>query len=131
MTARPRKGRPGSAPADGSPAESDAQIIPLHADESGGRTRWRLGDQAAPRDPGDAAAEQPPRPGRPAASESADEQAALEQMGLEQAAGADQADPDPAWWLNLRAQPDAEVEIAGQRRPVHARTASAEEAARR
>ena len=40
------------------------------------------------------------------------------------------ADVDPAWWLNLRDQPDAEVEIAGRRRPVLARTATADEAAR-
>jgi deazaflavin-dependent oxidoreductase (nitroreductase family) len=40
------------------------------------------------------------------------------------------ADRDPAWWLNLRDQPDAEVELAGQRRPVRARAASAEEAQR-
>ena len=40
------------------------------------------------------------------------------------------ADHDPAWWLNLRAQPDAEVELAGERRPVRARAATEEEAAR-
>jgi deazaflavin-dependent oxidoreductase (nitroreductase family) len=40
------------------------------------------------------------------------------------------ADADPAWWLNLRAQPDAEVELAGQRRPVRARAATDDEAAR-
>jgi deazaflavin-dependent oxidoreductase (nitroreductase family) len=40
------------------------------------------------------------------------------------------ADTDPAWWLNLRDQPAAEVEIAGRRRPVRARVASAAEAAR-
>jgi len=39
------------------------------------------------------------------------------------------ADADPAWWLNLRAQPDAEVELAGQRRPVRARAATTDEAA--
>jgi deazaflavin-dependent oxidoreductase (nitroreductase family) len=38
-------------------------------------------------------------------------------------------DADPAWWLNLRDQPDAEVEIAGRRRPVRARQATGEEAA--
>lgn len=37
------------------------------------------------------------------------------------------ADTDPAWWLNLRAQPDAEVEVAGERRPVRARPATTEE----
>ena len=31
------------------------------------------------------------------------------------------ADTDPAWWLNLRARPEAHVEIAGERRPVRAR----------
>jgi deazaflavin-dependent oxidoreductase (nitroreductase family) len=34
----------------------------------------------------------------------------------------------PAWWLNLEAQPDAVVRLAGQRpRPVHARPAIGEE----
>ena len=37
---------------------------------------------------------------------------------------------DPAWWLNLRDQPNAQVEIAGERRPVRARQATSEEAAR-
>jgi deazaflavin-dependent oxidoreductase (nitroreductase family) len=40
------------------------------------------------------------------------------------------AESDPAWWLNLRDQPDAEVEIGGRRRTVRARPATAEEAAR-
>jgi F420H(2)-dependent quinone reductase len=40
------------------------------------------------------------------------------------------ADRDPAWWLNLRDQPDAEVELAGRRRPVRARAATPEEAER-
>ena len=40
------------------------------------------------------------------------------------------ADRDPAWWLNLLDQPDAEVEIAGVRRPVRARAATAEEEVR-
>ena len=40
------------------------------------------------------------------------------------------ADSDPAWWLNLRDHPDAEVEMAGRRRPVRARPATTEEAAR-
>lgn len=39
------------------------------------------------------------------------------------------SDQDPAWWLNLRERPDAHVEIRGRRRPVHARTATAAEAA--
>lgn len=34
----------------------------------------------------------------------------------------------PAWWLNLEANPDAVVRLAGQpERPVHARSASGEE----
>jgi len=37
------------------------------------------------------------------------------------------ADTDPAWWLNLRDRPEAEVEIAGDRHPVRARPATAEE----
>jgi deazaflavin-dependent oxidoreductase (nitroreductase family) len=40
------------------------------------------------------------------------------------------SDSDPAWWLNLRDGPDAETEIGGRRRPVRARPATAEEAAR-
>ena len=40
------------------------------------------------------------------------------------------ADSDPAWWLNLRDQPDAEVELAGRRRQVRARVAIADEEAR-
>lgn len=36
----------------------------------------------------------------------------------------------PAWALNLRAQPAAEVEIGGERRSVHAREATAEEVER-
>jgi deazaflavin-dependent oxidoreductase (nitroreductase family) len=39
------------------------------------------------------------------------------------------SDQDPAWWLNLRDGPDAHVEIGGRRRPVRARTATADEAA--
>ena len=89
MTARPRKGRPGSAPPDGNPAKSEAQIIPLHADESGGRTRWRPGDQPAPREPGGAGPEQPPGTGRAPTGRPAEELPAPEQV-------ADQ-DRDPAW----------------------------------
>ncbi len=40
------------------------------------------------------------------------------------------ADTDPAWLLNLQDQPEAEVEIAGQRRNVRARAATDAEAAR-
>ena len=39
-------------------------------------------------------------------------------------------DVDPAWWLNLRAHPDAEVEVGRERRAVHARLATPEEAHR-
>jgi 1-acyl-sn-glycerol-3-phosphate acyltransferase len=91
VTARPRKGRPGSAPADGNPAEPEAQIIPLHADESGGRTRWRLGDQPAPGEPGGAAPEQPPGTGGAPTGPPAQELPAPEQ---EPAADEDR---DPAW----------------------------------
>ena len=37
------------------------------------------------------------------------------------------ADPEPAWWLNLQAQPDATVDLPGGSRPVHARAASEDE----
>ena len=37
---------------------------------------------------------------------------------------------DPKWWLNLRANPDATVELKGETRAVHARTANADEADR-
>jgi F420H(2)-dependent quinone reductase len=37
---------------------------------------------------------------------------------------------DPAWFRNLRAHPEAEVEIAGRRRRVLARVATNEEASR-
>ena len=34
---------------------------------------------------------------------------------------------DPAWWLNLQANPDAEVQIGAERTAVRARQASVEE----
>jgi F420H(2)-dependent quinone reductase len=37
------------------------------------------------------------------------------------------ADPEPAWWLNLQAQPNVTVELKGATRAVHARAAGAEE----
>ncbi len=37
---------------------------------------------------------------------------------------------DPAWWLNLQGTPDAQVETGGPPRPVRARAATSEEAAR-
>jgi deazaflavin-dependent oxidoreductase (nitroreductase family) len=37
---------------------------------------------------------------------------------------------DPAWAMNLRAQPAAEVEVGGERSPVRGREASADEVAR-
>ena len=40
------------------------------------------------------------------------------------------ADSDPAWLLNLQAQPDAEVELAGRRRPIRGRAATPDEEAR-
>ncbi len=46
-------------------AVSEARIIPLHADDSGGRTRWRLGAQRAKPTP------VPPRPPEPELVESA------------------------------------------------------------
>lgn len=36
----------------------------------------------------------------------------------------------PAWYHNLRANPDTTVQIGGERRPVHARLADADERAR-
>ncbi|MPY98454.1 MAG: nitroreductase family deazaflavin-dependent oxidoreductase [Actinophytocola sp.] len=40
------------------------------------------------------------------------------------------AAPEPAWWLNLQANPDATVELSSGRRRVRARAASGEERAR-
>ena len=37
------------------------------------------------------------------------------------------ADPEPAWWLNLQANPDATVELPDGRREVTARAAVGEE----
>ncbi len=37
------------------------------------------------------------------------------------------ADPEPAWWLNLQAQPDAIVDLPGGTRAVRARAANPEE----
>ncbi|MEV6638049.1 nitroreductase family deazaflavin-dependent oxidoreductase [Actinoplanes sp. NPDC051470] len=34
------------------------------------------------------------------------------------------ARPDPGWWLNLQARPEATVDLAGGRRVVHAREAT-------
>ena len=36
-------------------------------------------------------------------------------------------EPEPAWWLNLQAQPDTSVELSDGRRVVRARAATAEE----
>jgi deazaflavin-dependent oxidoreductase (nitroreductase family) len=36
-------------------------------------------------------------------------------------------DRTPAWWLNLQQDPSAEIDLRGERRPVTARRASAEE----
>jgi F420H(2)-dependent quinone reductase len=36
-------------------------------------------------------------------------------------------DEDPSWWLNLKANPDTEVEVGKTVRRVHARQATAEE----
>ena len=37
------------------------------------------------------------------------------------------ADPEPAWWLNLQAQPDVTVDLPGGSRAVHARAANHDE----
>jgi deazaflavin-dependent oxidoreductase (nitroreductase family) len=39
-------------------------------------------------------------------------------------------DEDPAWWKNLQASPDTDVEVGSQTRAVHARRATAVEAGR-
>lgn len=40
------------------------------------------------------------------------------------------ADAEPAWWLNLQAHPDANVDVAGDQRKVRGRAAVAEERSR-
>ena len=40
------------------------------------------------------------------------------------------ADPEPAWWLNLQAHPEAVVELPGGTRRVRARVAAGDERAR-
>ena len=40
------------------------------------------------------------------------------------------ADPEPAWWLNLQAQPQATVEVPTGRRKVTGRAADGEERSR-
>jgi F420H(2)-dependent quinone reductase len=40
------------------------------------------------------------------------------------------ADPEPAWWLNLQAQPEARVVVRGGPRLVRARAAAGDERAR-
>ena len=37
------------------------------------------------------------------------------------------ADAEPAWWLNLQAQPDVTVDLPGGSRAVHARAADKDE----
>jgi len=37
------------------------------------------------------------------------------------------ADPEPAWWLNLQAQPDVTVDLRGSSRRYHAHVADADE----
>src|ERR1700754_3499336 len=39
-------------------------------------------------------------------------------------------DPEPAWWLNLLANPDAEIELGGESRPVRGRAATGDERTR-
>jgi deazaflavin-dependent oxidoreductase (nitroreductase family) len=40
------------------------------------------------------------------------------------------ADAEPAWWLNLQAQPDTTVDLPGGSRPVRARAATGDERGR-
>ena len=40
------------------------------------------------------------------------------------------AQEEPAWWLNLQARPDVEVELKGERRAVRGRAAEGDERAR-
>ena len=40
------------------------------------------------------------------------------------------ADPEPAWWLNLLAQPDSSVDLKDGSRPIRARVAQGEERTR-
>jgi deazaflavin-dependent oxidoreductase (nitroreductase family) len=40
------------------------------------------------------------------------------------------ADPEPAWWLNLQANPDARIDLTTGSRSVHARAADGRERAR-
>jgi deazaflavin-dependent oxidoreductase (nitroreductase family) len=40
------------------------------------------------------------------------------------------ADPEPAWWLNLQAQPDVTVDLPGGPRAVHGRAANPDERTR-
>ena len=40
------------------------------------------------------------------------------------------ADPEPAWWLNLQAHPEARVDLADDRRMVSGRAAEGEERSR-
>lgn len=40
------------------------------------------------------------------------------------------SDATPAWWLNLQANPDAEVQLGNERRRVRARRATPEESER-
>jgi F420H(2)-dependent quinone reductase len=39
-------------------------------------------------------------------------------------------DPEPAWWLNLQAQPDVTVDLPGGSRAVHGRAADHDEGPR-
>ena len=39
-------------------------------------------------------------------------------------------DPEPAWWLNLQARPDAMIDLKGASRPVRAHAAEGEERSR-